>query len=210
MIKKHSDEKATIRPMIEWAERVFDALNAHYFLGLLPKSVIIIQQDVTKGAYGWFTPWEAWTTEDGEGRYTEITLTAENMTRPIADIAGTLLHEMCHAENYRLGIKDTSRGGTYHNKKFAICAERHGLVVSEVERYGYARTELAEETTKWLAHNGFLEKDFDIKREALLKKKRVTKSHSIKYVCPCCGAIARTTKEMLLVCGECQEVMETR
>jgi predicted RNA-binding Zn-ribbon protein involved in translation (DUF1610 family) len=34
------------------------------------------------------------------------------------------------------------------------------------------------------------------------------KGNSRKYICPHCGNIARTTKDMKLICGDCMKLME--
>ena len=46
------------------------------------------------------------------------------------------------------GIKDTSRGGRYHNKRFRMTAELVGLDVSAMPPYGWARTELTAEAVE--------------------------------------------------------------
>ena len=35
-----------------------------------------------------------------------------------------------------------------------------------------------------------------------------SKNRSIKYICPKCGAIIRATREVNVVCGDCEEVFE--
>ena len=51
-----------------------------------------------------------------EGFY-EINICAEHLARPFEQVAETLLHEMVHLYNLQIGVQDTSRNGTYHNKK---------------------------------------------------------------------------------------------
>ena len=45
-------------------------------------------------------------------------------------------HQWC----YERGVKDTSRGGTYHNKRFKAEAERRGLLIGYDSRIGWSVT----------------------------------------------------------------------
>lgn len=144
-----------------------------------------------------------------KGTYYEINVCAEHLARPFKEVAGTLLHEMVHLYNVQNGIKDTSRGGTYHNLKFKNSAALHGLIVENDEKYGWCKTELSpealEETENFMNFIG--KESFDLYREAEVKEQKGKKggSNSIKYVCPCCGAIIRATKKVRVICADCNE-----
>ena len=131
---------------IQQLEELFGMFNGRYFENELSKPVITISPDTTKGAYGWCTSWKAWkeTGHETEGYY-EINICAEYLSRPYEDVAGTMLHEMVHLYNLENGVKDTSRAGTYHNKKFKKAAEAHGLTVENNAKYGWCRTTLTDE-----------------------------------------------------------------
>jgi hypothetical protein len=75
----------------------------------------------------------------------EVVVVAEHLDRGADDIFETLLHEAAHALNFARGIKDCTRS-QYHNRKFAAAAEELGLVVTQVQHYGFALTELPEST----------------------------------------------------------------
>lgn len=205
--------EATIRPVITTLERLFAELNGRLFEGSLETPVITVSPDTTKGAYGWFTTWRAWTSDDDESvkastGYFEITCCAEHLQRPIAEVVGTLLHEMVHLYCHMNGIKDTSRQGWYHNQQYKKAAEAHGLIVTKSDKYGWAHTKLDEETSKWLAKRKATE-DFGLHRRAVPKKQRKTvKSHSIKYQCPCCGNSVRATKPVSIRCEDCDQIMD--
>lgn len=79
-----------------------------------------------------------------EGFY-EINICAEHLARPFEQVAETLLHEMVHLYNLQIGVQDTSRNGTYHNKKFKETAEQHGLDVGKDPKYGWTITTLDAE-----------------------------------------------------------------
>lgn len=193
---------------IERLESVFSKLNDKFFNGELTEPVITISPDSTHGAYGWCTTWKAWKLkgEEKDGGYYEINICAEYLARDFYLIAETMLHEMCHLYNLQNGIKDCSRGGTYHNRKFKECAEQHGLCIIASQKYGYAHTELLPSTREWLSLQNDL--DFVLYRHSPIKEKSGKKKSSTrKYICPCCGLSVRATKEVKIVCYECEEIL---
>lgn len=211
------ETEATIRPMIAQLENLYAALNFKLYGGELPAVVITIQQDTTSGAYGWATREKAWfkdvdfgagipTKEERESMtgYREINLCAEHMNRGFVAVAETLIHEMAHIYAGEHGIKDTSRRGTYHNEKYREIAENHGLVCKKTEKYGYSETALNAQTAKYI--DG-IKGEFHLARLPKVKKQKA-KSNSIKYVCPCCGTIVRATKEVNILCGDCELLMK--
>lgn len=206
-------EKNTLTNAIENLEELFLVLNERYFNCELVKPVITISPNTAKvNRFGWCTTYKAWKEKDGDDGYFEINIVAEHLARPFYDVAGTLLHEMVHLYNLQNGMKDVSRAGTYHNKKFKDSAESHGLNVAKDEKYGWCITtlndEAREEVTDFMSFIN--EESFSIYREAEAKpeKKAGGKSSSRKYVCPCCGIIIRATKEVKVICAECDVLLE--
>lgn len=211
-------EEATIRPMIAQLENLYTALNFKLYGGELPQVVITIQSDTTScGAYGWATVQKAWykdinfsagmpTKEELEAAtgYREINLCAEHMNRGFKAVAETLIHEMAHIYAKENGIKDTSRRGTYHNEKYRDIAEAHGLVCTKTDKYGYSETALNADMEKYCAA---IAGEFHLARLPKVKKQKA-KSNSIKYVCPCCGAIVRATKQVNIMCADCDQIMQ--
>lgn len=201
----------SLKNTIQQLEDLFEVFNYKYFEGQLSKPVITVSPDTTKGAYGWCTSWKAWKEagHEGEGYY-EINICAEYLSRSYEDVAGTMLHEMVHLYNLENGVKDTSRAGTYHNKKFKDAAEAHGLTVEATEKYGWSKTALNEESRQEVEDfmNSIGKASFDLYREPVkVEKKKGGKSNSRKYVCPCCGLIVRATKEVKVKCFECDEML---
>lgn len=202
----------SLKDTIQQLEDLFGVFNEKYFENQLSKPVITVSPDTTKGAYGWCTSWKAWKEagHEDEGYY-EINICAEHLCRPYEAVAGTMLHEMVHLYNLEQGVKDTSRAGTYHNKKFKEAAEAHGLIVGNDPKYGWCKTALNDEAKAVV--ESFMKEigktSFDLYREKVQdkKKKGEKKSNSIKYVCPCCGIIVRATKEVKIKCFECEELM---
>lgn len=207
----------SLTPVIEKLEIIFSKLNGEYFDGQLKKPVITVTPDNTNSKYGWCTGWKAWTdkapkaisemTADeiaaakDEGFY-EINLCAEYIARPFEDVVGTMLHEMVHLFNIYAGVRDTSRNGFYHNKRFKEAAEAHGLIVKKGSPYGYYKTTLTD-TAKIFAENNLDGVKFDLYRKPKTGGTKKSASRSRKYVCPCCGAIIRATREVRVVCGDC-------
>ena len=191
--------EVSLKPVIEELENLFSKFNARFFADKLEKPVITVSPDHTRGAYGWCTGWKAWKAGEDEGHY-EINLCAEYLNRPFEETCGTLIHEMVHLQNLQDGVQDTSRSGTYHNKKFKETAEAHGLTVEKGEKYGWHKTALSPEALEFVQSLG--KQGFTLVRPRPIGLKGSSKgggSSSRKYVCPCCGAIIRATKEVHVI-----------
>ena len=111
---------------VVFLEEAFDVLNQRFFESALSRPAITIQS--TPGAHGHFTPYDAW--DDSGLKLKEINLGAESLHRPVPNVIVTLMHEMIHYWCHSQGIKDTSRGNTYHNKRFKEEAEKRGLIIT--------------------------------------------------------------------------------
>ena len=204
----------SLKPIIDRLESLFSKFNAKFYGGELQKPIITVSPDTTKGAFGWCTGWKAWKEADDQpadgmqqkedAGYYEINMCAEHLSRPFEQIAETLLHEMAHLFNLQNGVQDTSRGGFYHNKKYQEAAEAHGLKVEKTQKYGYSKTTLNDEAKAFV--EAMQDKKFQLYRESPLKLSGAAKSKqsSRKYVCPLCGTIIRATKEVNVVCGDCE------
>ena len=116
---------------------IFDLLNERYFESALSRPIITIQS--TPKAYGHYTLYDAWSV-DGDKGMREINIGAGTLSRPIENVVATLLHEMVHYWNDTNGIKDASRGNTYHNKNFKVKAEACDLIVEHHDTYGWSKT----------------------------------------------------------------------
>ncbi len=128
-----------------YLNKLFDLLNQRFFESALSRPTITIQS--TPRAYGHFSMRDdTWVSVTGSSN--EINIGAGTLARPIENVCATLLHEMVHYYCHVNGIKDTSRGNTYHNKRFKEIAESHGLTVSHHEKYGWTITEPNDELLK--------------------------------------------------------------
>ena len=76
----------------------------------------------------------------------ELFVGGEGLRRGARAVLGTLLHEAAHGVASARGIKDTSRQGRYHNKKFAELAAELGIVVEPDGARGWSATTLPDDT----------------------------------------------------------------
>ena len=108
----------------------------------------------------------------------------------------------------KLGFRTQAGGGTYHNKKYKEAAEKHGLTVEKDAKYGWTKTSLNDEAKAFV--DGMQDKKFELHRKSLPKIPGAakTKQSSRKYVCPACGCIIRATKEVHVICGDCNVEFE--
>ncbi len=210
-----------ISEIVAKTEAMFDLFNQHFYNGELIRPAITVSPDGGRGAYGWCSVYEIW--QANEEAHREINICAEYINRPIAEVAATMLHEMAHLYNLTHEIKDVSNNGYYHNKKFKETAEAHGLHIEHHKTYGWTVTTLAEDTAEWLAQQPGMD-DITASRRTILQIKTkgtgededgeettttikggrtTSKNRSIKYICPQCGAIIRATRQVNVVCGDC-------
>ena len=111
---------------------------------------------------------------------------------------------MCHQYAYENNIKDCTRGGTYHNKRYKEIAERHGLEVSKSDKNGYNVTVLTTEARNIVEPIISL---LTLKR-VIQTKEASKKSSTRKYMCSECEMTVRATKEVNIKCGDCDVTME--
>ena len=212
-----------------YLEKMYRQLNIDKFNGDLPDCLITVQS--TPGAYGHVTLGKVWRVKDTE-RY-ELNISADTIDRPIESVVSTLLHEMVHIFCMENGIKDTSRNGTYHNRRFKEQAELRGLVIGYDKRIGHSPTSPSEDLINYIIENDW--SDILIGRHSLSfcpgggsstspgayggsstspgadfdQPQKIKKPSSTrKYVCPCCGMSVRATRQVNIICGDCTEQME--
>lgn len=199
---KNVPPKISLTPTLENIESLFSNFNEHFYNNKLHHALLTISPDSTKGSYGWCTTYEAWKFKNSENGYFEINICAEYLNRPFEEVCATLLHEMAHLYNLQNDIKDTSRGGTYHNKKFKDTAEKHGLVIEHNPKYGWTLTTLNEHAREYV--NSLSNTVLTLYREVPEKAETVKSRQSTqKYVCPECGCIIRATKIVNILCADC-------
>ena len=200
-------------------EKMFRELNKHYFEGKLPEPIISLKK--TPSAYGHITCSKVWMAGQ-ESKY-EINISSATLDRPIEETTATLLHEMVHEYNLENQIKDTSNNGIYHNKRFKEQAEAHGLTVEHHEKYGWAITNPSQEPVSHCIFMGWQDIQMGERlawedmvgtgngsrapgsSETGAPRPPKAKSSTRRWVCPKCGTIIRSTKEVRVICADCME-----
>lgn len=193
---------------VAYLGKLYDFANEKLFNGELKKPVITVQRDERNKTNGWWSVGKVWREDaEDEGEH-ELNMTAQQLNRPIGQIAATLIHEMCHQFAGVNNMQDCSRSGTYHNKLFKKIAETHGLKVECVPQIGWSHTELTEETAAMI--NAFVAENpaTVIYRLPVVKGQTVKTSSTRKYVCPICGQSVRATKQVNIICADCDAPMQ--
>ena len=200
-------------------EKAFNMLNVDFFEGKLETPVVSVIP--TPRAYAHYSVGEIWNTATGKKH--EINIASGTLNRSLEEIIGSLVHEMVHEyDDTVLNVQDCSRAGQYHNRTFAIEAEKHGLNVERCEKYGWAITSPDDTLLGWVIEH------YDELREIEMCRAdcdtsgngggRSTiggtpdttnpNSHSRKYICPKCGTSVRATKVVRIICADCLELMQ--
>lgn len=192
---------------VKFLNKTFDFINEKFFANELQKVVITIQADEKNKAYGWFSLKKVWKENENDLGAHELNISAQFLNRPMLDICETMLHEMCHLYASQNALKDCSRSGTYHNKLFKQIAEKHGLNCECVKTIGWSATSLTDESKTIL--QTFLDenKEVVIYRSPKVNGVKIKSSSTRKYICPICGMSVRATKEVRLICADCNEPM---
>ena len=190
-------------------EDAYGVFNREYFNGELPMVMITIQSSLK--AYGHCTTKKIWAS--GSDRYYELNLSAEYLSRPIENVLATLVHEMVHICCMETGIKDTSNNGRYHNKRFKTEAEMRDLKIAYAPTIGWSVTEPTEVFIRNVKNWGLYDACENYRLGALQTDssngtdKPRKKTSTRKYYCPVCGNSVRATKDVNILCMDCNVQM---
>ena len=193
-------------------EHIYNSLNTDFFSGELPVPIVTVQSRL--GTYGHCSMAKVWQRPDGNTY--ELNIAAEVLNYPIEETLDTMLHEMVHLYCRQHGIKETSRGGSYHNKRFKEEAERRGLECYQTGKYGW-NTRPSDRLVEYALEKGWSE--IKIGRSTLPPMIRTwaggtaqpgaatpggkRPSSTRKLICPQCGQSVRATKKVHIICGDC-------
>lgn len=138
--------------VVQTVERVWRMIGERHDLDPVAISITTGNRQRQRGSdsmrWGHFAA-DRWAVRDGRQLH-EVMIAGELLALSGEDVLETLLHEAAHAAAHRDGVKDTSRGGRYHNKRFKNYAERMGLTVERGPRHGWHVTSLPIRTaTDW-------------------------------------------------------------
>lgn len=133
-------DPATASTLVAACEGAWADIRSHH--PELPEAVMVLGSGIERGrlvklGHWWGGQWVA----DGQARG-EVLLAGEALHLQPSQVFEILLHEAAHGINAARRIKDTSRGGRYHNKQFAATAREVLLRVRPMPPYGLASTSL--------------------------------------------------------------------
>lgn len=213
---------------------VFELFNKTYFDGVLPTPAITIQSNGHQRlSMGWCSVVPVWGTQDGTLQMYELNLSAEFMDQDFYETMDTVLHEMVHLYHLHAGIQDTSRKGTYHNKRFKQKVLELGFEYKEDKpdpKHGWTYARLGDEAKRKIGEMPIRKEIFVIARHGYSYFKALAEgggtdeiasssstnmgyesgSKSIKWTCPSCGISVRSYKKDLnILCGDCNQNFET-
>jgi len=199
-------------------EHIYNALNVDFFGGALPTPIITVQS--RPGTMGHCSNAKVWRREE-EHAY-ELNIAAEVLNYPIEETLDTIIHEMVHLYCRENNIKETSRGGRYHNGRFKAEAEKRGLTCFQCGAAGW-NTKPGDNLVEYAINKGWNE--IRIGRNNLPPAMRTgatgaaqtggagaedggkRPSSTRKLICPHGGQSVRATKAVNILCGDCMERM---
>jgi len=195
---------ASLLPLITEAERTVREAITHFGLKVKPEQIsITIASKGRKNALGWF--WGNSWHQTKTASWHEINLSAEHLDT--CDVGELIIHELAHAENHTLGIRDCAN--RIHNKKFKVMAERLGLeVLPRCKSVGFGYTKRAAGAEAFLSKIAFRRDIFAKHRAGAAAKPKSGGTRMLKCECPACGYLVRITQKWLDVgtpvcpCGE--------
>lgn len=197
-------------------EKIYYHLNADFFDGTLPVPIITVQSK--PGTYGHCTTSKVWKRKE-DNAY-ELNIAAEVLDFPIEETLDTMIHEMVHLYCRENGIKEVSRGGKYHNRKFKEEAEKRGLECYPYGQYGWntkpsdrlIEYALSKEWTeicigRGIGFQGIRTGIGGTSQPAGQSNGGKRPSSTRKLQCPCCKNSVRATKSVRIMCMDCMEQM---
>jgi hypothetical protein len=143
----------------------------------------------------------------------EVLVGGEGLQRGSSEVLATLLHEAAHGLAQARKLQDTSRGGRYHNRRYATLARELGLEVASVKPIGWSATTVPEPTAA-----GYASQLAELQAALVLWRRQEQRigtggrsRNLLACTCPCGRKLraARTTlQEAPILCGACQEPFE--
>jgi hypothetical protein len=142
-----------------------------------------------------------------------VLVSGEGLQRGAQPVLATLLHEAAHGVAQARGVKDTSRQGRWHNRRFATLARELGLTVDVDPKTGWSQTRLTEPlATRYAEPLARLDAALGLWRHAERQQGTATTSRNL-LACSCtCGRKLRVSRATLtqapILCGACEERFE--
>ena len=179
-------------------EKIFNSFNQLYFNNSLSMPLITYGNNF----YGALN--KNAVTKNGSLYSHELTLQIKMLNEDIYEIAACVLHNMIHEYDYIYEQKMTSRGDTYHNKKFKEFAEKCGLRCEYNSKNGWS-TYISQEFKNKCIELGFRKK---WSKRYTLPTTHLTRSSTVKYIDEFSKESVRGTKpnHILFCFDDCPEI----
>lgn len=149
----------------------------------------------------------------GEAQRAEVLVGGEGLARGPVAVLGTLLHEAAHGLAQTREMRDTSRGGRYHNRRFRQLAEELGLTIAETPPIGWSGTTVPETTAaEYAGVLADLERALGLWRvpeQVGEGRSRARNLLACSCACPRRIRVARRTlEEAPILCGACEDAFQ--
>lgn len=210
------EPKSSLVPVLAELERFFVAYRV-WFNQKMPRPVITIQSPGRRGGVlGWYSH-QCWVQAHLGRRLPEINVCPEHLAGDLFEIGHTMIHEMVHYANWRLGHKDCN-ANQYHNRRFKQRAEEVALECGTEchRRFGWGRTQLTPVARQRIEAIDLDPNAFLLCRQPLLlDKAAVVRSKStsrlLNWQCRCDSAWrSRGMPPMDATCNRCGAVYNLR
>jgi hypothetical protein len=193
-------------------EHAWTAIRAHH--PDVPEVVVILGagSEARRGLFKWGHFAAARWQVAGSNR-PEVLVSGEGLKRGARAVLATLLHEAAHGLASTRGVKDTSRQGRWHNRRFATLAGELRLQVDVDSNTGWSQTSLTDQlATRYADQLNGLDAALGLWRHTERQQGSATVSHNL-LACSCaCGRKLRVAKATLeqapIICGACEERFE--
>jgi hypothetical protein len=190
-------------------EQAWTAIRGHH--PDVPQVVVILGagSEARRGLFKWghfaAARWQVAT-----ANRPEVLVSGEGLKRGTRAVLATLLHEAAHGLANTRGVKDTSRQGRWHNRRFATLASELGLQVDKDPKTGWSQTSLTDQLAiRYAQQLAGLDAALGLWRHSERQLGPAAGSRNL-LACSCeCGRklrVSRTTLEQApIICGACEE-----
>lgn len=195
--------------ILQTLEACWEDIRTHH--PEVPRVRLVLGTGIDRGVYRKRGHWWPSQWSEDDRLVPEVMISGEHLQRGQDAVLATLLHEAAHGLAWARGVKDTSRGGRWHNKRFAEIATQLGCLVEKDPQYGHRTVGLTVETLIRYGITAYrLGVAIDrvhrvVPRKKTKKKRTGTRSLS----CECGRKIRMSPKAIFagpVVCGVCLTV----
>jgi hypothetical protein len=195
-------------PLLAALERAWAAIRARH--PQVPPAIMVLASGTqTRAAKLGHFATGRWTVQGNPSAQPEVLVAGEGLGRGAAEVLATLLHEAAHGLCWTRQIRDTSRGGRYHNRAFRQMAEHAGLTVTQSKQFGFAHTTLGEQAQRdYAATIGDLAAHLRLSRQSEPHGAGTAAARNLPVACCACPRKIRVAPATLaaapIVCAACQ------